>query len=141
MAEGAFRAAVDAAGLMDRIEIDSAGTISYHAGSPPDRRAQATAKKNGIDISHQRARQVRDDDFHTFNHILVMDHDNYRDLMARAAPEHHDRIELFMRYAPDHPYEEMPDPYYGEVNQFDLWFEAAQEAAAGLLDAIKARHL
>ncbi len=141
MAEGAFRAAVDAAGLSGRIEIDSAGTISYHAGNPPDRRAQATAKKNGIDISRQRARQVRDDDFHTFDHILVMDHDNLQNLMGRAAPEHQDRIELFMSYAPDHPYEEMPDPYYGEVNQFDLCFEAATEAAEGLLAAIKARHL
>ncbi|MFC4348821.1 low molecular weight protein-tyrosine-phosphatase [Kordiimonas lipolytica] len=141
MAEGAFRAAVDKAGLSDRITIDSAGTISYHAGNPPDRRAQATAKKNGIDISGQRARQVRDDDFHTFDHILVMDHDNLQNLMDRAAPEHQGRIELFMSYAPDHPYEEMPDPYYGEVNQFDLCFEAAAEAAAGLLEAIKARHL
>lgn len=140
MAEGAFRAAVDQAGMTDSITIDSAGTIGYHEGSPPDRRAQATARKNGIDISRQRARQVRDADFDTFDHILVMDHDNYSDLIRRSAPQHHDKIELFMSYAPDHPYEEMPDPYYGADNQFDLCFEAATEAAAGLLQAVREKH-
>lgn len=140
MAEGAFRAAVEAAGLGKDIEIDSAGTIGYHEGSPPDRRAQATAKKNGVDISHQRARRVRDADFATFDYILAMDRENWRDLMERCPHDARDRISMFMDHAPEHPYEEMPDPYYGEANQFDLCFEAARQAADGLLATIRTRH-
>lgn len=140
MAEGAFRAAVDAAELAGQIHIDSAGTIGYHAGSPPDRRAQATARHNGVDISSQRSRKVVDSDFKRFEHIFAMDQDNYEDLMARCPIEYKDRIKLFLTYAPDLLGEEMPDPYYGADNQFDRCFEAAEQAAANLLAHIKERH-
>lgn len=140
MAEGTFRAVAKAAGLEDRFMIDSAGTIGYHAGNGPDPRAQETARKNGIDISGQRSRQVRSADFDEFDYILAMDNDNHRDLTGRCPPNHQDKISMFMSYAPDHPYDEMPDPYYGANNQFDLCFEAAMEASAGLLYAIREKH-
>ena len=140
MAEGAFRAAVETAGLSGKIHIDSAGTIGYHAGSPPDRRAQATARSNGMDISSQRSRKVTDSDFVKFDHILAMDRDNYEELMTRCPVEYQDRIKLFLTYAPELLGEEMPDPYYGADNQFDRCFEAAEQAAANLLNHIKDRH-
>ncbi|NVJ97697.1 MAG: low molecular weight phosphotyrosine protein phosphatase [Alphaproteobacteria bacterium] len=140
MAEGTFRAAVEKADLLGQIGIDSAGTIGYHSGSPPDPRAQDTARKNGVNISSQRSRQVRDTDFKEFDYILAMDHDNLADLMDRCPTSEQHKISLFMSHAPDHPYEIMPDPYYGERNQFDLCFEAAAEASDGLLAAIKNKH-
>ena len=140
MAEGAFDAAVRAAGLSGKIHIDSAGTIGYHAGSPPDRRAQATARSNGVDIGHQRSRKVTDTDFSKFDHILVMDRENHADLMTRCPAEYQDRIKLFLTYAPDMLGDEMPDPYYGADDQFDRCFAAAEQAAANLLNHIKERH-
>ncbi len=140
MAEGAFRAVAKADGLLDKFQIDSAGTIGYHAGSAPDRRAQATAKKNGIDISDQRSRKVTDNDFAAFQHILVMDRENLSDLMERCPPEYSDRIRLFLTYAPDLLGEEMPDPYYGAENQFDVCFEAAVVAANALLADLKKQY-
>ena len=140
MAEGAFRVVVEEAGLGDAIRIDSAGTIGYHAGSPPDRRAQATACENGVDISGQRSRKVTDADFADFDYIMVMDRENLSDLLARCPHEFRDRIKLFLTYAPGLLGDEMPDPYYGADNQFDRCFEAAEKAAANLLSHIKDRH-
>ena len=64
--------------------VDSAGTASYHIGSPPDPRSILVAKNNGIDISHQSARQFQSSDFSKFDHIFVMDSQNYRDVIAKA---------------------------------------------------------
>ncbi|MBO6506354.1 MAG: low molecular weight phosphotyrosine protein phosphatase [Kordiimonadaceae bacterium] len=140
MAEGLFESEVKAAGLLDRINIDSAGTIGYHAGSPPDRRAQETARKHGIDISGQRSRKVAANDFTAFDHILVMDHDNLADMKARCPAGYEDRIQLFLSFAPELLGEEMPDPYYGSDDGFDRCFEAGSAAAKRLMNHIKERH-
>lgn len=140
MAEGAFRATAEKAGLSNHIIIDSAGTIGFHAGNPPDRRARATAKAAGIDISGQRSRKVQDSDFTEFDYILAMDDDNYRNLLDRCPPGYESRISMFLSHAPHLPIDEMPDPYYGHENQFDTCFAAAVDAAEGLLKLIKEKH-
>lgn len=140
MAEGIFRAEVQAAGLEGQVSIDSAGTIGYHAGSPPDRRAQATARKNGIDISGQRSRKVTSSDFTRFDYILVMDRDNKSDMLSWCPSGFEDRIQLFLSYAPGLLGEEMPDPYYGADDGFDRCFEAGTEAATQLINHLKERH-
>ncbi len=140
MAEGAFRAAASEAGLIDRIRIDSAGTIGYHAGSAPDDRAIDAARKHGVDISGQRSRIVTDSDFTTYNYIMVMDRENLQDLMARSPDQFKDRLQLFLSFAPQLQIDEMPDPYYGPSDQFSVCFRAAKEAAEGLLSQIKEKH-
>lgn len=137
MAEGTFRHAVSKQGLDASFEIDSAGTIGYHAGSPPDKRAQATAKANGIDISAQRSRKVEDRDFEHYDYILVMDDQNYADITERCPEEHKGKVTMFLSHAPHLPIDEMPDPYYGHGNDFDMCFSAAIDASDGLLDLIK----
>ena len=52
-AEGVFRHIV--ADTLD-VEIDSAGTHSYHVGQPPDDRAIAAGQRRGFDIGSLRAR-------------------------------------------------------------------------------------
>jgi protein-tyrosine phosphatase len=141
MAEGAFREAVENAGLSDQFEIDSAGTIGYHSGSAPDKRARETAKRNGIDISRQKSRKVEANDFERFDYILAMDGDNFLDLSTACPEEHKSKITLYLSHAPHLPLDEMPDPYYGHGNDFDTCFSAAVDAAAGLLDLIKAERL
>jgi len=140
MAEGAFRAAAAEVGLLEKMHIDSAGTIGYHAGSPPDPRAQETARKNGVDISSQRARKIEPEDFEKFDYILVMDDDNFNDVCARCPEEYKSRISMFLSHAPHLPIDEMPDPYSGHRNDFDMCFSAAVDAADGLLELIKDRH-
>jgi protein-tyrosine phosphatase len=139
MAEGAFKAAVTAAGLEDHFEIDSAGTIGYHAGAAPDPRAQEAAAKRSVDITGQKSRKVADADFDTYDYIMVMDRENLSDLRNRSEATHHDKIELFLTYAPDMPLDEMPDPYHGSKGQFDSCYAAAMDAADGLLAHIRAK--
>ena len=76
MAESIFRHMVEQAGLADEFEIDSAGTIEWHAGNPPDYRAIVHAGRRGYDLTPLRARQVVAADFGRFDWILAMDRGN-----------------------------------------------------------------
>jgi low molecular weight protein-tyrosine phosphatase len=140
MAEGAFRAAAEKAGLADKVHIDSAGTLGFHAGSAPDQKAQAAARKNGVDISNQQSRKITEDDFEAFDYILVMDNHNFEEVSARCPDAFKSRISMFLSHAPHLPIDEMPDPYGGHRNDFDICYAAAIDAAEGLLAKIKAEH-
>lgn len=137
LAEGAFRALAAEKGLSDKLHIDSAGTIGYHAGNAPDDRSIAAAKEKNIDISDQKSRKVTDEDFLEFDLIVVMDRDNERDLKKRCPQELHERIQLFLPYIPNSPLKEMPDPYYGRDEDFTKCLSIAQQAAEGLMAVIE----
>lgn len=131
-----FRRAVTEAGALERFRIDSAGTGAWHAGSAPDRRAQATLRKRGVDISGLRARQVEPEDFHDFDLLLAMDASNRRDLLDIAPREAQGKVKLFLDYAPHLNVREVPDPYYGGAEGFDHVLELVEAASAGLLKAL-----
>jgi protein-tyrosine phosphatase len=140
-AHGVFRHLVIEAGYADRIEIDSAGTHSYHIGEPPDARARATALDRGIDISDLRARRAEPQDFLTFDYVLAMDQENYQSL-ARICPRGmENKLMFLMDFAPELRRREVPDPYYGGQRGFDQVFDLLEAAARGLLDDIRGRHL
>ncbi len=130
-AEGVFRAAAERAGLA--VEIDSAGTGGWHTGEPPDRRAQMAASARGIDLSGQRARKARPADFHEFDHILAMDHDNLAELEIIQPADGKAELRLFLDYAPDQPVREVPDPYYGGADGFENVLDLIEQASAGLI--------
>lgn len=134
MAEGVFRAAVETAGLADAIHIDSAGLGSWHAGDPPDPRAQAAAKQRGYDIAHQRARQIAPVDLERFDLVLAMDNDNLRRLAAVGAGRA--EVRLFLEFARAADGEEVPDPYYGGDAGFEDVLDIVQRACQGLLDSL-----
>jgi protein-tyrosine phosphatase len=136
MAEGAFRRAAAEHGVLDRFEIDSAGLGDWHVGQAPDVRAQAAARRRGIDISGQTARQVTGEDFARFDLVLAMDGSNYEDL-ARLAPkcERH-KIRRFLDFAPHAGTKDVPDPFFGEAEGFDHALDLIEEAARGLLAAL-----
>jgi protein-tyrosine phosphatase len=142
-AHGVFRKRVEEAGLNDRIEIDSAGTHAYHEGEPPDRRAQETALRRGIDMADLRARRARAEDFDYFDYILAMDQDNYHSLSA-ICPEGRGlerRLMLLMDFAPRMRMREVPDPYYGAAGGFETVYDMVEAAVDGLLEDIRRRHL
>lgn len=129
MAEGAFRAAADAAGL--DIVIDSAGTAAYHVGNPPDPRAQAAARANGADIGELRGRQLVADDFRRFTHVLVMDHANLADAQAIVPADAICQPRLLMDLVPGREGAAVADPYYGGEEHFaDTWADVSRAAAA-----------
>jgi protein-tyrosine phosphatase len=139
-AEGVFRQLVQQEGLMELIEVDSAGTHAYHIGKPPDARAQAAARQRGIDLSRLRGRQARVEDLHRFDYVLAMDRENYENLIAICPPGLEPKIRLFMEFAPDES-EEVPDPYFGGASGFDRVLDMIDAAARGLLEDIRRHRL
>lgn len=119
LAEGVFRHLSDPSNFI----VDSAGTANYHTGAAPDSRSIAVAAKNGINISNQKARQLTRDDIATFDHILVMDQQNRIDALALCnTQEERHKIEL-LTSSSGHSTSHVPDPYYGDENDFDTVFE------------------
>lgn len=136
MAEGLFRHAIKEGGLEGQVEIDSAGTHSYHVGSPPDPRAQQAIQKRGVDISGQRSRLVAERDFAEYDYILVMDGANHAHLIRRAPPEHHDKIRRLLSFSRKYPNLDVPDPYYGGVDGFEENLDMIQDAVQNLVREI-----
>lgn len=129
MAEGAMRAAADAAGL--NIEIDSCGTAGYHIGEPPDPRAIDYAARNGVDISGLRGRQLSVEDFAHFTYILGADHSNLSNIERAAPPEHSAQISLILDVVTGREGAALADPYYGgEENFADTWQDVSMAAEA-----------
>ena len=141
LAQGVFEDLVRREGLEEEVFVDSAGTGRWHLGSPPDERAQRSARVRGLDLSAQRARQVTPDDCQSFDYILTMDEENYR---AVAALCHEGRAEVrpFLDYAPGRAETEVPDPFYGRSSGgFERVLDLAEEASEGLLEEIREKHM
>ncbi len=139
-AEGVFRHMVAEAGLAHLIQADSAGTHGYHVGEPPDDRSSAHAARRGYDLSALRARQVRAEDFQTFDFVLPMAHEHDYVLRRLAPPGTEDRIRNFMDFAPGFR-NEVPDPYYGGAEGFEHVLDMIEAACRGLLAHIQAERL
>lgn len=135
LAEAALRHHADRMGL-DLI-VDSAGTGDWHIGHPPDRRAQEVARRlGGIDISDLRARQVHRDDFHRFDHIIAMDHDNRRTLLSLAPARGGAKLSLLLDHLPEHKGRAVADPYYGDVTDFEACWSEVQAATRALAELL-----
>ena len=115
------------------IEVDSAGTADYHFGEPPDRRTVAAARRRGYDLAGLRARQVQPADFDRFDLVLAMDRANLAELESRRPQALRRRLALFLEFAPDAGVVEVPDPYYGGVEDFERVLDLCEVAARGLL--------
>lgn len=137
MAEGHFRKVLARHARHLDVHVDSAGTHGFHIGSPPDQRAQAAARRRGIDISGLTARSVIDADFERFDLILAMDRDNREELLAMADPACHDRIRLLLDFSRNHAGADVPDPYYGGKLGFERVLDLIEDAADGLLEEVR----
>src|SRR5215210_5016233 len=140
VAQGVFENVARREGLADKITVDAAGTHGfYHAGEPPDPRAQESLISRGIDISGQRARLLDPEDCRRFDYILTMDEENYRTVSALCRGNA--VVRSFLDFAPDSPEREVPDPYAGGPDEFEHVIDLVEVASEGLLDDIRARHL
>ncbi|MEM9598722.1 MAG: low molecular weight protein-tyrosine-phosphatase [Acidobacteriota bacterium] len=134
--EGLFRHLVEARGLDDRIDIDSAGTIAHHAGEPPDPRMTRSAAGRGYRLGG-RARQVRPDDVSRFDLIIAMDRQNLQDLEA-LGPQWNGRVRLLSDFLPEGSAVDVPDPYYGGEQGFQTVIDMIEEACPAVLDHLTA---
>ena len=138
-AHGVFQALVNKHDLGKVIQVDSAGTHSYHIGSRPDLRSQATAKQRGVDLSKLRARRFIASDFTKFDYLLGMDQSNIENMRAIKPEDTTARLQLVLEYSKQYPQVAVPDPYFG-YDGFDLVFDMIDDAALGLLQHIRSEH-
>lgn len=113
-AEGVLRAKLALAGLAGEIEVDSAGTHAWHAGSPPDPRSIVHALRRGYDLSGQRSRPVAEADFEHFDLILAMDWDNLALLEERCPAQHLGKLGRLTQHCRHFDSPVVPDPYAGQ---------------------------
>ena len=134
-AEGIMRQMVEERALYNDIIVDSAGIGSWHVGEMPDPRMRKHAARRGYDLSPLRARQFRSDDFQKFDYIIVMDEENYHDVMERGGVYADARKVLrmkdyFIRYK---GLQSVPDPYYGGAEGFERALNLIEDGCEGLL--------
>ena len=134
LAEAAFRREARRLGL--DVEIDSAGTGDWHIGYPPDPRAAAVAARNGIDISNLKARQVTEEDFRKFDHIVALDSNNLSDLERLRPADAKARLSLLLDHVEGRRGQAVADPYYGEDSHFDAAWDDVSAGAEGLARTI-----
>lgn len=129
LAHGVMKHKIKAEGL--DWQVDSAGTAGYHIGKSPDHRSIAVAKKYGVDIATQRARQFKIADFENFDYIYVMDEQNYEDVIMMArTPQEKAKVRLFVLES------RVIDPYYDDT-LFEPVFQMITTQCAKLLTSLK----
>ncbi|CAM2857900.1 low molecular weight protein-tyrosine-phosphatase [Vibrio mytili] len=117
------------------VEVDSAGTIGYHTGHSPDRRAMAAGKLRGYSFDGMRARQVAVSDFEYFDMILAADKANLADLLDMCPSKYRDKVSLFLSHSTS-AYDEIPDPYYGDGDGFELVLDLIEDASVEILNKL-----
>ena len=141
-ADAVFMHTVRKANLHHAFLVDSAGTHAYHVGDPPDRRAQSSALKRGYQMGDLRARKVHPEDFAKFDYILAMDNENLSLLQQRCPDQFSHKLELMMHYSAGiYSNHEVPDPYFGGDQGFEIVLDMIEEASLGLLEHIRGRKI
>ena len=136
-AEGVMKAKVHAAKLDNQFFIDSAGIGDWHVGQLPDRRMRERGTCRGYRFDSH-ARQIRQSDFDDFDLLLVMDKDNYRIVTSKAPnAEAREKVHMLTDYLQEYKnVATVPDPYYGDLSDFDYALDLIEDACEGLLEAL-----
>ncbi len=133
MAEAVFQKLVDEAGLSAQIQVDSAGTGSWHVGEKAHPGTRKVLQDHGI-VYNGRARQINNADMradHTY--IIALDNNNLNDLQRRFGS--HDKRFRLLEFAQNTPERDVPDPYY--TGNFETVYQLVLDGCQGLLDYIK----
>lgn len=133
-AEGVMQELIHKRGLADEILVDSAGTSSFHIGEPADRRMQTAAQQRGYHLA-SRSRQATARDYSKFDLIIAMDRNNYREL-ASLFGEPTAKLHLLSEYLPKDAPRDVPDPYHGGPEGFNIVLEMLEQACPKILDQL-----
>lgn len=134
-AEAVFRVKVEAAGLQDRIDIESTALGSWNLGEPPHPETQAVLRQRNIPFDWIRAKRLSTEEIKGYDYIIAMDQSNVSELVRRGISR--DRVQLLTDYIPGRQGEDVPDPYY--YGNFTGVFDLIEEGVTGLLEHIKER--
>lgn len=136
MAEGILRHKLTKANIK-HIIVESAGFESFHVGDSPDNRAQSVMKKYNIDISEKRAKLFKVSDFDYFDHIYIMDENNYHFIKSFSRSENDmAKTDYIMNTVNPNLNYSVPDPYYGDKDGFELVYRLLDTACDRIIETI-----
>lgn len=146
MAEVVLRDRFEAAGLGDRVVVDSTGISDEERGNPIDRRARSVLAEHGyvVDGMH-RARQVGAGDLAGRDLVLAMTSQHARALrrLDGSAP-----VRMYRSFDPAAPHVatgepehvlDIADPWYGGQQDFEDCLAEVEAAADGIVDFVRAQ--
>jgi len=139
-AEAVFHHKVEEAGLAHCFHIDSAGTLDWHQGNPPDARSIAHGEARGYAMRHLVSRPIVPEDFECFDDIWVMDSNNLSDVTALAPPHAKPKVQRLLTIAPHLNTLDVPDPYYGGADGFEHVLDLLESASDALIAHYVQKH-
>ena len=144
-AEGIFRYQVNKLenknGSFQNLYIDSAGTAGFHVSSPPDKRAQLTALRYGVNICNLKARKLSSIDFESFDYLVAMDNSNFEVMKKKCPPNNQNKLHLFMSFSENNlGGTDVPDPYYGDIEDFEKSYKIIERASDDFLKFLINKH-
>lgn len=128
LAEGIAKDIAKKRGL--NILIDSAGTSNYHIGEPPDSRSIEIGRQNGVNISMLKGRQISRSDS-KFDLIVAMDRQNYANISRLGLGN---RLVMMGEFGLDGA--DIPDPYYGDKQDFKMVYDMLYKAINTMFDKV-----
>lgn len=137
LAEGIFKARVQALGRANEFVVDSASTSGWHDGKLPDQGSIDIAKKRGLDITDQRSRKLTEQDFDTFDYIVGMDDSNLENIRLVRTPRDNQLVKIGQFYA-DEPHKCVPDPWQQGEDAFAFVYDMIETSVDALIEHIDA---
>lgn len=136
-AHGVLRHMAQVQGL--NLEVDSAGIMDYHEGDNADPRTISAAAQRGYDLTDIISRPIEREDFHKYDYIFAMDSSHLKALKELCPPQllPQKKILLFMEYSENYKLQNVPDPYYGRGDGFELVLDMIEEASLNFLKSLK----
>ncbi|MBI5663087.1 MAG: low molecular weight phosphotyrosine protein phosphatase [Ignavibacterium album] len=136
-AEGVMKSLLNKNGIKDKVYVDSAGTIDYHTGEFPDPRMIEVASERGYELNH-RARQITKSDLENFDYIITMDDQIYKSVnRLDSQKQYQHKIFKMTDFLSEMEADEIPDPYYGNKEDFEYSLDLIEDATKGLLNRIQ----
>ena len=132
-AEAVFLKKISDRGIAQRFDVDSAGTGAWHSGNRADARSREAGENRGYELN-SRARQITQSDTREYEWLICMDSDNISNVLQLGANPA--RVRLLTDWHPDQNQREVPDPYYGGTEGFELMYDLIEAACDRLIDDI-----
>ncbi len=138
LAEHLFRHFTKQAGLDQKYQVASAGTIEYHVGQPPDERMRRVAARHGL-IYTGKARRFHPEDFEKYDLILALDRENLLDLQEMAPDtQAKAKIHMLREFDPlGGARFSVPDPYYEGMEGFEEAYQIIERSVKGLIEKLE----
>lgn len=140
IAEAVLRKELEQAGLDHEVEVQSAGTAGYHVGEDADRRTNRVLAEHGYELNHS-AQKFSGQMLANADLVLVMDSSNYEDVMSLAdriestnGTPNESKIKMFRSFEPNADDLEVPDPWYGDMSDFEYVLGIAEKASPQIVE-------